>query len=271
MRYLLLLACALSFRLQAQELFTMTEPASNMAARSLSVRSSQSLMKNIYNQQYSFHSIPEVMLGINKEVMVHLQVFTSNAKETYAFEGAGFYAKYRFLSIDDVHSHFRMANFGRFSFNNSELHQEEIETFGHNTGFEFGLVATQLLHKTAINLTSSYEKALNNGKQYLFPEAYSNQAINYTLSIGQLVYPKKYTSYKQTNVNLMLELLGQSLLESNKNYIDIVPVVQFIIHSRARIDIAYRRSIYNNMLRSAPNGLMLKLEYNFYGVWGNKK
>jgi len=80
------------------------------------------------------------------------------------------------------------------------------------------------------------------------------------------MYPKTYTSFKQTNINLMVELLGQTLAENGRSYLDIVPSVQFIINSQARIDVAYKQELYSSMLRSASNGVYLKLEYTFFNV-----
>jgi len=159
-----------------------------------------------------------------------------------------------------------MAAFGRYSFNNADIHQEQIEIMGHNTGFETGIVATQLIKKIAISASVSFEKAFDNKPDYRFPIVQSDNATNYTLSFGKLMYPKKYTSFKQTNINTMLEFVGQTLNENGKSYLDIVPSIQFIINSQARIDVAYRRELYSSMLRSAPNGFYLNLEYNFFNV-----
>jgi hypothetical protein len=79
--------------------------------------------------------------------------------------------------------------------------------------------------------------------------------------------PKVYTNFKQTNVNLMLELLGQRLNENGKSYLDIAPSIQFIIHSQARVDIGYRQQLYSTMNRTAPNGFILKFEYTFFNVF----
>ncbi|MFM7838901.1 MAG: hypothetical protein ACKO6K_04990, partial [Chitinophagaceae bacterium] len=182
-------------------------------------------------------------------------------------EGGSVYAKYRFYSKDDLKSHFRMALYGRYSFNKADIHQQELETMGHNTGYEGGFVATQLLHKVAISSSLSYERALDNRPNYKFPITESNNALNYTLSVGKLMLPKSYTSYKQLNVNLMVELLGQRLNENNKSYLDVAPSVQFIINSQARIDLAYRQELYSTMQRTAPNGVILKFEYTFFNVF----
>ncbi|MBA2746240.1 MAG: hypothetical protein H0U44_08455 [Flavisolibacter sp.] len=64
----------------------------------------------------------------------------------------------------------------------------------------------------------------------------------------------------------MLEFLGQRLNENGKSYLDIAPSAQFIIKSRARIDIGYRHELYSDMYRTAPNGFVVRFEYNFYNV-----
>ena len=57
------------------------------------------------------------------------------------------------------------------------------------------------------------------------------------------MYPKKYTSFKQTNINTMLELIGQTITENGKSYLDVVPSIQFIINSQARIDLGLQKRI----------------------------
>lgn len=250
----------------AQELFVMTEPASNVPAGSISARVGQSLMKEQYDAGYNYHMMPELTWGINKSWMVRATAYISNRNTDLVTEGGGLYAKYRFLSVDDLHSHFRMAAFGRYSINNADIHQEEIETMGHNTGVEAGIIATKLVNKLAISSTVSYEQAFDNQPDYDFPAGQASTAINYSLSLGRLIYPKTYTSFKQTNINLMVEFLGQTLAENGRSYLDVVPSVQFIINSQARIDLAYKQELYSSMLRSAPNGVYLKLEYTFFNL-----
>lgn len=263
-----LIVCVLFFihGISAQELFVVTDPASNVPAGSLGIRLGQSIFKEQMKPGYSYHLMPEATLGINKNLMVRTSMFISNRGNQLVAEGASFYAKYRFLSTDDLQSHFRMAAFGRYSFNNADIHQEQIEIMGHNTGFETGIVATQLIKKVAISASVSFEKAFDNKPDYKFPAAQSDNATNYTLSFGRLMYPKKYTSFKQTNINTMVEFVGQTLNENGKSHLDIVPSLQFIINSQARIDVAYRHELYSSMLRSAPNGFYLNLEYNFFNI-----
>jgi hypothetical protein len=253
-------------QMQAQELFVVTDPASNVPANSLSVRVSQLLFEQQFEKGFNYHVMPEVTYGLNKNLMIRATAFLSNRNDQLVSEGAGLYAKYRFFSTDDLNSHFRLAAFGRYSFNNADIHQEQIEIMGQNTGFETGLVATKLIKKVAISSSVSFEKAFDNKQNYPFPAELGNNAINYTLSFGKLMYPKRYTSFKQTNINLMIEFVGQTINENGKSYLDVVPAIQFIFNSQARLDLAYRRELISSMMRTAPNGIYLNLEYNFFNI-----
>jgi len=252
---------------KAQELFVYTEPASNIPAHLLSTRLMSSFYKEKDGSGTNIHFMPEIRYGISGKLMLQTQAFISNRNGSLYVEGGSIYTQYKFLNNDAVKRHFRMAVFGRASYNRADIHQEEIETVGHNAGYEFGLIATQLLHKVAISSMLSYERALNNGAVYEFPNTQVNSATNYTLSFGKLMLPKKYVGYKQTNFNLMCEFLGQRLNGNGKSYLDIAPAMQFIIKSRARVDIGYRHQLYSTMQRSAPNGFLLRFEYNFYNVF----
>ena len=263
---LIFLLCITFYDVSGQELFVVTDPASNVPTGSQSVRLSNSLFKEVYEDGYNYHLMPEVTYGITKNLMVRTSAFISNRSNSLYMEGANIFSKYRFYSSDDLHSHFRMAAFARYSFNRADIHQEQIEIMGHNSGYEAGLVVTQLIKKVAISSSVSLEKALDNKPDYEFPNTQSNTATNYTLSLGKLMYPKKYTNFKQTNINLMLEFVGQTLNENGKTYIDVVPSIQFIFNSQARIDVGYRRELYSSMIRSAPNGMYLNFEYTFFNL-----
>ncbi|MFA9205749.1 MAG: hypothetical protein ACEQR6_03640 [Burkholderiaceae bacterium] len=185
----------------SQELFVFTEPASNMPAKSLGFRDMNGFFLE-KDGKLNYHNMPEMMMSINKKFMLHTQAFISNRQDGgFETEGGSLYAKYRFFSEDAKQSHFRMALFTRASKNSADIHQDEIETMGHNSGYEAGLITTQLLHKVAISSTISYERALDNKPNYKFPPTQSNSAMNYTLSVGKLMLPKVYTSYNQTNVH----------------------------------------------------------------------
>jgi len=267
MRKILLLLVVLNCQnLFSQELFVITDPASNVPANSLAVNVMQSLFKEELKSGYNYHFMPEVTYGLNKNLMFRASAFVSNRGNELVTEGGGFFTKYRFYSTDDLNSHFRMAAFGRFSFNTADIHQEQIEIMGHNSGFETGLVATKLIKKVAISSTLSFEKALDNTSKNPFPDYIGDNATNYTLSFGKLMYPKKYTNYKQTNINLMMEFVGQTINENGKSYLDVMPAVQFIFNSQARLDLAYRQELVSSMVRSAPNGFYFNLYYTFFDL-----
>lgn len=263
--FLLFIVCFYQI-VSSQELFVVTDPASNVPANSLAVNLMQSAFKEKFEAGYNYHFMPEITYGLNKNIMFRASAFVSNRNSELVTEGGSFMVKYRFYSIDDLNSHFRLAAYGRYSLNNSDIHQEQIEITGHNSGFETGFIATKLIKKIAISSTISFEKALNNKPNYAFPDNFGDNATNYSLSFGKLMYPKKYTSFKQTNINLMLEFVGQTINENGKSFIDVIPAIQFIFNSQARLDLAYRQELLSSMLRTAPNGIYLNLYYTFFDL-----
>lgn len=159
-----------------------------------------------------------------------------------------------------------MAAFGRATTNNAPVHQQEIAINGHNSGFGLGLIATQLLHRQAISATLWYERAMNNLEGHEYPAAQSPDAMNLALSTGRLFYPKHYTGYGNVNINGMIEVLAQQSLGSDKRYINIAPSLQFIFNSQTRVEIGYRLEAWSNMERTAPNGLLLRVEHLLFNV-----
>ena len=258
----------LSLAGKAQELYVFTEPASNMATKSIGLRLNNYFLGKKNSSKTDYHLIPEIMLGVSRTIMIHGDVFFSNKSKDFRAEGGSIYAKYRFLSNDEVQRHFRMAAFARISVNNSVIDQEEINLYGFNSGFEGGIVATQLLHKVALSSSVSFVKATDNSKENKFIYgAAKSKAINHTLSIGKLMLPKEYKDYRQANLNFILEFLNQYNLGSGRYYCDVAPAAQLIINSIARIDVGYRHQLWGSLVRTSPNGVFVRLEYNFFNVW----
>ncbi len=252
---------------KAQELFVYTEPASNMAAKSIGIRMSNYIMDEINSPKINYHMMPEIMWGVSRNLMIHGVSFISNRNNSLITEGGGIYFKYRFYSVDEVHSHFRVAAFGRYSYNNSDVHQTAIDLNGHNAGYEGGLVATQLINKVAISGSASVLHATDNDKEKFIYGDENRNGMNYTLSVGKLMLPKVYTSYKQTNLNLMFEMLGQTNFNQGNSYLDMAPSMQFIVNSKMRFDIGYRYPLIKQLTRTSPQGLLLRFEYNFFNVY----
>ncbi len=265
--------CCCYIHLSAQELFTYTEPASNMAKGTLGFRLNSTLMKDEVELENNLHINPELMLGVSKKWMFHLEGFLSNRglvtdrNNTLIAEGGSLYLKYRFYSIDEVHSHFRLAAFSKFSINNSDVHHDAIDLNGYNSGYEMGFIATKLQHKVALSISLALLHALDNKNEinYRFPNN-NRDAFNYTFSFGKLLLPKTYKNYNQTNMNGMLEILCQTNINTGKTYVDMAPVLQFIFLSKMRADISYRFPLSNDLYRSASKGFLLRLEYNVFNA-----
>ncbi len=269
MRYIIFgLLMQLCMVAKSQELFVYTEPASNMAAKSIGFRLNNTFMKVDGTQKYNYHFLPEIMFGISKHIMVHTEAFFSTRNNGLKAEGGLLYMKYRFYSEDAVHSHFRMAVFARGALNNSDIHQPAINLNGHNSGLETGFTATKLINKVALSAGVSHLYAADNsnGNKFYYGKKDRN-AMGYHVSFGKLLLPKEYTSYNQTNVNGMLEVLGQTNLQSGKSYVDLAPSVQFIILSRMRLDIGYSFPVLKDLERTTSSGVMVRFEYNIFNAF----
>jgi hypothetical protein len=251
----------------AQELYVNSEPASNMAAKSVGIRFNNICM-NTTDNRLGWRFNPEIMFGLSNKWMWHISGFFSNLYQpAFQFEGLNTYIKYRFYANDGVHTHFRMAAYGRASLINNPVTADEINLEGDNTGIAAGLIATKLLHKLALSVSVGYDRAMNNLRQNKLPSTIGRNALNYTLSTGMLVFPRIYTSYKQTNMNIFLEFIGQSNLNTGRYYLSAAPAIQFIFDSRTRIDISYRMQMAANMNRFSNNSLLFRVEYNIFNAY----
>jgi hypothetical protein len=283
--------------LRPQELYVSTEPASNMATGSIGFRLNSKLFKMNHTGKYNSYRIePEIMWGASKKIMVHVAAYASNMfQKDFRMEGGSLYGKYRFFSQDDVHEHFRLAAFGKVSLIKNpqylttlEQHllpdgmggyvqhellvtslSNEIDLDGNNSGIATGIVATQLKNKLAVSASLGYTRRMNNidHKTEIFQPLH---AVTYSASAGLLLLPKEYTSYKQTNMNLYLEVLGESFTDKKQYYVDVAPAVQFIFNSIARFDIGYRVKLSGNVERLSASSFMVRLEYNLLNVFSKK-
>lgn len=252
-------------RVYGQELYVFTEPASNMPTKSIGVRITNEGMFN--NPGFVSRTIPEVMFGFNKNLMMHAQAFLSDMDGTYRLEGGSLYAKYRFLSIDDAQSHFRAAAFGRLSTSKRSTFFRDINLEGDNSGIQGGLVFTQLLHKLALSATLSYAHAFKDLDKQIIGAPQPNNMLSYSLSSGYLVLPVVYKNYTDPNFNLYFEMLGKTDPGTGQSYLDLAPAVQVILNSTTRIDLGYRFQAFGNMAnRYTKNMYLLRAEFNFFNV-----
>ena len=268
---LLMLMICFAFNSKAQELYVFTEPASNIPAHSISLKLTDHFVTsdNIYNR-FSHRLMPQVMLGVSKKLMFQIGgTFSNMHTPDFKAESINFYTKYRFLSKDELHKHFRMAVFANFSATKAPFHYDEITLMGDKEGMALGLVATQLWHKLAVSATVTHTQLLDNSRfnKVLYIPERNYQAMNYALSAGYLVFPKEYRDYKQTNLNLYLEILSQQTLDRKTNYLDIAPAVQLIFNSNAKLNLGYRFQATGNMSRMANNSWQVSFERTFLGAF----
>ncbi len=259
--------CLAASSLQAQELFTFTEPASNMPVKSIAVRANNYVKKSSISGRYFYNAAPELMFGISKKLMLHAEVFLGNEERNFKTDGGSLYLKFRFFTSDEVHSHFRMAIFGRASYSNLKIEQPAYDAYGNSSGAELGIITTKLANRTAVSGSASFIKIANNGRNNKFPFAEKNRnAAGYSLSLGHLVLPVEYKNYNQTNVTGMLEFLGQTSVFNGDSFIDMAPSIQCIILSKIRVDAGYRFALIKKLNRMSNQGFLVRLEYNFFNV-----
>lgn len=258
-----------------QELYVFSEPASNLPAKSLSVKLQHHLVTSNYRSAGLSHRLmPQVYAGINKKLMVGAGATFSNMHTSaFRYESFNVYTKYRFLSNEGLHKHFRMAAFADFSGTRSPFHFDEINLMGDKGGIEAGIIATQLVNKLAVSATVSHTQVLHSSRtnKVLYIPARNYQSINYSLSAGYLVLPKEYTDYRQTNFNVYLEVLGQQTLDRSRYFVDLAPAFQFIFNSNAKLNIGYRFQLGGTMDRMSSNSWQLSFERTLLNAFGKNK
>ena len=259
----------------AQELYPFTEPASNMPAKSISGKLSGMFGKGIHGNRLEQRYIPEVMFGLTKKWMIHASVSFSNLYETfYYYESARLYAKYRFLSKDEVHKHFRMAAFAAAAYSRNRLQHNELNLMGDHSGMQVGVIATQLWNKLAISATVSETEVFDKKRwDKDLPQQYAFRSLNYSLSAGYLVLPVEYRDYTQTNLNIYAELLGGRNLDwkYEKYYIDLAPSVQLIFNSTSKLNIGYRFQLKSDIYRNMTDSWMISYEHIFLNALKREK
>ena len=282
-----------SLTARGQELYNLTLPASTLPKGALGIR----LFNESYDESGLIRkiSVLKVMYGVAPKFSLILSGVASDYHSLnlptdfilhnhggsgpavsantpavvpypYIFSGADLYGQYRFYSQDGQNTHFRLAAYGEVSYARIVSHLAEPELLTHNSGVGAGLIATYLKGHFAGTLTVGgvlpFEYKGNSydiyGGAYPIDFKYGN-AVDYDLALGYLLLPRKYTSYKQTNINVYLEFLGKTYgaadvtqhdgIESYKipntiailrggSYMEASPGVQFIIRSSVRVDVS---------------------------------
>lgn len=277
--------------MKAQELFPHNEPASNVPKGVIGIRPFYStypevnIQRNMYAIRLMYGLLPKLtIMGTvsmtnhhNKDLPPDLVTHTHIGNQTtystnniqrgiqypYQFSGVYLYAKYRFVTIDRKNKHFRMALYADWS-NVGVAHDESEPSLMDDTkGYGGGIIATYLKNHFAVSFTGGFIKPKYyegyspdiGGVKIPTKIEYGNAAI-YNLSFGYLAYPRKYSDYNQTNINLYVEFMGKSYeaakvtqfgylnvpiqtpLLAAGNYVEVHPSVQAIFDSNLRIDLS---------------------------------
>ena len=265
----------------AQELYINTEPASLIPKGTKVVRlNHNSIFLNGTNIMGGIGNAiimsPSISYGLSKKIMVSGSFQFSNKPyeqdmmPNFGFSGFKLYSKQRILTTDKQKYHTRLSSFIKYSYHDNKFMKDNLDIELQDTGFEFGIIGTQLINKLAISVTSAVTRISNIDEKYTSGSTVKWQKINLntiqnSISAGYLLFPRKYKSYKQTNFNLYLEYLTNTILTRNfpdryhKFSSTLAPGIQFILLSRSRLDFSYK-------IRKGdmPEEFLVKLTYIIY-------
>tara|TARA_Y100000814_G_scaffold205592_1_gene151825 strand:+ start:242 stop:1090 length:849 start_codon:yes stop_codon:yes gene_type:complete len=270
-----------TYILSAQELYINSEPASLIPKGTKVVRLTNSnifldgsnIMGSIGN---AFIVTPSLSYGISKKIMVSGSIqfankpYEQDMTPNFGLNGFKIYSKQRILSTDKQKYHTRLSSFIKYSYHEDKFMKDNIDIDLQDTGFELGLIGTQLINKLAISITtaitriSNIDEKLTQGSTVKWQTTNLNTFKN-SISAGYLLFPRKYNSYKQTNFNLYVEYLTNTILNEDfpvrydKFRSTFAPGIQFIIMSRSRLDFSYK-------IRKGdmPEEFLVKLTYIIY-------
>lgn len=207
----------------------------------------------------------------------------SNKPNPFLMEGFSVYAKYRIISKDADHSHLRCALYGEFSGSFVAHREAEPLLMGGTPGAGAGLIITKLSKKLALSATAGYIHPF----KYKEPDSLltfrAGNALVYTASLGYLLFPAKYKSYKDLNINLYVECMNKIFGNASYahhglivntdfypvlmagQYSEVRPAIQCIINSNTRIDLSVSLPVYQRIALRAYPVYMLNIQRYFYG------
>ena len=270
-----------TYILSAQELYINSEPASLIPKGTKVVRLTNSnifldgsnIMGSIGN---AFIVTPSLSYGISKKIMLSGSIqfankpYEQDMTPNFGLNGFKIYSKQRILSTDKQKYHTRLSSFIKYSYHEDKFMKDNIDLDLQDTGVELGLIGTQLINKLAISITTAITRISNIDEKFTQGSTVKWQTTNLntfknSISAGYLLFPRKYNSYKQTNFNLYVEYLTNTILNENfpvrydKFRSTFAPGIQFIIMSRSRLDFSYK-------IRKGdmPEEFLVKLTYIIY-------
>lgn len=196
---------------------------------------------------------------IGNQVLLYSNNQASSTAYQFRLSGVNFYTQWRFFAKDFDKEHFRMAIYGEYSTSKSAHDEAESNLWDDNAGFGTGLIFTYLKNRLAVSFTGGvilpkdYEEINNQGVHTLLKY---QPSYNFSLSLGYLLWPRKYETYKQKNTNLYLEFLGKhinglkAIIQDEENiplentahlssfYLEVHPGIQQILNSKTRLELS---------------------------------
>lgn len=270
---LLLAGCMLlATYVRGQELYVFSEPASNVPAKSLSAKITARLADNVNEGKLNQRYMPELTAGISKQLMFRASTtFSDFYSAGMKWESVKGYLKWRFLSNDGIHSHFRMAAYVDGSYSRNDLVYDEMNLDGDNSGIQGGIIGTQLINKLALSGTAGVMRIWDEKFGTPHGDMHDQTAFNYSLSAGYLLFPRNYDNYDQVNLNLYVEMLGMKGFQNGMYYVDIAPALQLIFSSSTKVNLGARFEATGDMNRLARNNYYLSVERSFLNVFGKRR
>ncbi|HVD98244.1 MAG TPA: hypothetical protein VNB90_08555 [Cytophagaceae bacterium] len=188
-------------------------------------------------------------------------------------EGINVYAKYRLINFDGEQRHLRIAAYAEATKGFLAHTEGESNLMTDNTGYGGGLIFTRLYKRFAASVTWGFIKSAPYKQSDHFTSIIfkSGDVQMYNVSFGYRLYPKKYDSYKDVNVNLYAEFINRTYgaakitydgLPYNYDYLkgtvqytynsflankysELRSSVQFIFNSNSRLDIGVAVPVYH--------------------------
>ncbi|TAH25362.1 MAG: hypothetical protein EAZ07_07515 [Cytophagales bacterium] len=275
----------LSFsKLEAQELFPYAESANPQLQKAFSYRINAEYYNDLQQNYKNWLGISGIY-GITKNLTSiitlsgsnhHIKSFPKgfatyflnhhtqyNSKYPFQFEGIHGMLKYRILKWDGFRRHLRLALYAEKSWNNVAHDEAEPNLKGDNAGWGTGAISTILWHRFATSITAGFvnPKSYYDKKSDVTIRSGDMYLVN--LSFGYLLFPKRYESYDDLNINIYAEFAyrnyqkvslsqGANVFDLTnytfgdpftfnslqaRQYCDLRTSIQFIFNSKSRIDI----------------------------------
>lgn len=262
-----------SSSIYAQELYVFSEPASNIPAKSLNLKYAGKYQRGVMSGNPEHRQMVSAQFGIDRKWMIRTGMTISNMYQPATkFESVNLGVKYRFFSRDELHRHFRMALYADASRSRNNPMFDELSTDGDQSGVQGGLILTQLLHKLAVSVNLSRMEVLHPRRwQAAHANAHPYSAYNYAISAGYLLFPRSYSNYGQTNLNLYVEMLGSRNIGKTGGFLDIAPAIQLILNSQTKVNLGYRTQLRGDVFRMSTERWLFSLETTFLNALKRKR